>query len=101
MCLERSPGLSLPLRPVPAMSLDAPYPQPRYMLSGRSCAPARRYAGTQAGASYERQVPRSARPINSICTKRLRILPDRLPCHFSLSLSIKGFSYHTRSPLAR
>lgn len=38
----------------------------------------RRYAGTQPGTPYGRQVPRSARPINSICPKRLRILPDRL-----------------------
>lgn len=61
---------------------------------GRSCAQVRRYADTQAGTSYEREVPRSARPINSICPKRLRILPDGLPCHISLSLSIKGSSYH-------
>lgn len=38
--------------------------------------PVRRYAGTQAGTSSELEVPRSARPINSICPKRLRILPD-------------------------
>lgn len=41
----------------------------------------RRYAGTRVRSQVRRmddKVPRSARPINSICPKRLRILPDRL-----------------------
>lgn len=57
-----------------------------------------------------REVPRSARPINSICPTRPHSpsgsgsCPTSLPCQFSLSLSIKGsflphFS-HTRSLLA-
>lgn len=53
---------------------------------GRSVCPpgpqVRRVAGTQAGTSSELEVPRLARPINSICPKRLRILPE----HSALSL---------------
>lgn len=102
------------------MSLKAPDPQPWYMawyaikvhLShlvsligphyGRSWCP--QHAGTQVRRQVRRMNDKSRGRLDQltlICPKRLRILPDRLPCRSSLSLSIKGLSYHTRSLLAR
>lgn len=115
-----SRGCLCPSAVVPAMSPSASDPQQWYMLRyaiklhlthpvaliGLHVPQVRRHAGTQPGTqpgtSFERHVPRSARPINnSICPKRLRILPDRLPCLSSLPLP-KGSSCHTQmaaSPL--
>lgn len=96
------------------MSLNAPDPQPWYIrryaiklhlsrisshLLARTmvdhCAPARRYAGTQPGTvvlSCLVEVPRSARPINSILPQAAqdlarRLCPVTLPCPCP---SIKG-----------
>lgn len=102
---EISLALSVSLCPsalVPLMSLNAPDPQPwytrRYAIklqlshlvspigpycSVDHCAPARRYAGTQKSRGRLDQLTLSAPSGSGSC-------PTLLPCHLSLSLSIKG-----------